>query len=154
MRRADNNNAGFTRGRFLLGGLTAGLLGFSGSAQAAGMTDSDKANLALVTAYCESFTSRDMTKISSFMAPNCVYRITETSPPLTGPAALERIRNYVEPATSIEFKIFESWARGPVVVNERIDTFVTPQRTNAYHLTGFFYVKDGKIAEWTDYIIR
>jgi limonene-1,2-epoxide hydrolase len=154
MRCVNDADPALTRGRFLFSGLAAGILGFSGAGQAAGMTDSENANLALVTAFCESFASRDMTKIASFLAADCVYRITETAPLLTGPAAVDRIKTYVERADKIEFKILESWARGLIVVNERVDTFISPARTNALHLTGVFFVKDGKIAEWADYIIR
>jgi limonene-1,2-epoxide hydrolase len=151
---ANDAHPTLTRGRFVFSGLAAGLLGFSGVGQAADLTVTEKANLALVTAFCESFAGRDMTKVASFLAADCVYRVTETSPPLTGPAALERIKTYVEQADKIEFKILESWARGLIVVNERIDTFISATRTNAFHLTGVFFVRDGKIAEWTDYIIR
>jgi limonene-1,2-epoxide hydrolase len=154
MRCVNDGDPTLTRGRFLSGGLAAGLLGFSAVGQAADLTVTEKANLALVTAFCESFSGRDMTKIASFLAADCVYRITETSPPLTGPAAVERIRTYVERADKIEFKILESWARGLIVVNERVDTFISPARTNALHLTGVFFVRDGKIAEWADYIIH
>jgi len=153
MPSANDPTAGLTRGRFLLGGLAAGML-TSSTTQAAEPPEAEKANLALVTAYCESFSTRDIEKVGSFMAPNCSYRITETATPLIGPAALERIKKYLAEANTVEFKIFESWARGPIVVNQRIDTFVLPQRTNAYRLIGVFFVKDGKIAEWTDYMIR
>lgn len=139
------------RRTFLVGGLAAAL---ARPAAAAEPTPAEKANLALVTAFCASFAERDMTRISSFLADACVYRVTETAPPLTGRDALDRIRNYVERSNKIEFKILDSWARGPVVVNERIDTFISPERTNAFHLTGVFFIKDGKIAEWTDYNIR
>jgi limonene-1,2-epoxide hydrolase len=39
-------------------------------------------------------------------------------------------------------------------MNERTDRFVRPDRTNTFHVVGVFFVRDGKIAEWTDYIIR
>lgn len=143
-----------TRGRFLLTGLAAGALTLPKRAAAAGPTAAERAALDLVTAFCQSFATRDMQKIASYLAGDCVYRITETAAPLTGPAAIERIRAYVERSTSVEFKILESWVKGPVVVNERIDHFVSPDREVSYHLTGVFFVKDGKIAEWTDYSIR
>ena len=142
-----------TRGGFL----TAGLAGFAAlprPAHAAEPTPAEKANLALVTDFCAAFAGRDMARIASFLAGDCVYRVTESTPPLTGKDAIERIRAYVERSTQIEFKILESWVKGSIVVNERIDSFVSPQRTNSYHLTGVFFVKDGKIAEWTDYNIR
>jgi limonene-1,2-epoxide hydrolase len=140
-----------TRGRFLLAGLAVAI---PREAEAADPTPLEEANLALVTAFCESFATRDIDSIASFLSPTCVYRITESAAPLTGDAAVERIRGYLERAATVEFKILESWVKGPVVMNERVDTFVSPERTTSYHLTGVFFVKDNKIEEWTDYSIR
>src|SRR5690348_1315695 len=96
------------------------------AAQAAEPTAAEKANLDLVTRFCESFAARDMQKISAFLSPDLVYRITDTAPAAKGAEAIARIRSYVERSTSIEFKILDSWVRGSVVVNERVDSFVRP----------------------------
>jgi limonene-1,2-epoxide hydrolase len=56
-------------------------------------------------------------------------------------------------ATSIEFKVLETFSAGPMVMNRRIDTFVSP-RSFRWHGVGVFFVKDGKIEEWSDYTIR
>lgn len=117
-------------------------------------TAAEKANLDLVTKFCESFATRDMTKISAFLSPDVVYRLTDTAPAVKGPEAIARIRSYVERSTVIDFKILDSWVRGSVVVNERIDAFTRADGNVAYHLTGVFVVKDGKIVEWADYSIR
>jgi limonene-1,2-epoxide hydrolase len=108
----------------------------------------------VVTDFCDSFARRDMSKITSFMADDFAYRIVETAPVARGKDAIERIRSYVERSTRIEFKILESWVKGPVVVNERIDSFEPAPPNSPYHLTGMFFVTNGKIAEWTDYLIR
>jgi limonene-1,2-epoxide hydrolase len=71
-----------------------------------------------------------------------------------GTAAVERIKSYVDRSSRIDFKILDSWARGPIVINERIDSFTRSDASPAYHLVGVFFIKDGKIAEWTDYGIR
>jgi len=153
--KANNAGSNLTRANFLtVGGLAAAALTLPIRTAAAEPSPAEKANLDLVTAFCASFAGRDMSRISSFLSDACVYRVTEATPPVTGPAALARIRTYVERSTKIEFKILESWVKGPIVVNERVDSFVAPDRTNSYHLTGVFFVKDGKIAEWTDYVIR
>lgn len=141
-----------TRGQFL-GGAAAATLVLARRADAE-QTDGEQANLKLVTDFCGSFASRDMSKIAAFLADDCVYRVTETAPATRGKDAIERIRNYVERSTKIEFKILESWVKGAVVINERIDSFEPPPRNSPYHLTGVFFVRDGKIAEWTDYGIR
>ncbi len=70
------------------------------------------------------------------------------------PQAIARIKAYVDRSTAIDFKILDSWTRGSVVVNERIDAFTRAEGNVAYHLTGVFVVKDGKIVEWSDYSIR
>ena len=134
----------------LIGGLTFVPL----NVKAAEPTAVEKANLELVTRFCESFATRDMAKIGAFLSADFVYRLTDTVPAVKGADALARIRSYVERSTSIEFKILDSWVRGSVVVNERIDAFSRAEGTVAYHLTGVFLVKDGKIAEWADYSIR
>src|SRR6516225_8058848 len=126
MRRARSDyTIAMTRSQFLMAGAALAIPGM-----AAEPTAAEKSNLALVTDFCTAFAARDMTKIASYLALNCSYRITETALPAVGAAALERIRSYVERSSKIEFKILDSWARGPMVINER------------------------KIAEWTDYGIR
>jgi|SRR5579872_2951204 len=138
-----------TRSQFLMAGAALAM-----PAVAAERTATEEANLALVTQFCAAFAKRDMTQIASYLAPNCSYRITETAMPALGSAAVERIRSYVERSSKIEFKILDSWVRGPMVVNERIDSFTRADSSPAYHLVGVFFLTDGKIAEWTDYGIR
>ena len=121
---------------------------------AAETTAAEKENLALVGDFCAAFATRDMAKIAGYLAPNCSYRVTETAMPAVGAAAVERIRSYVERSSKIEFKILDSWARGPMVINERTDSFTRADASPSYHLVGVFFIKDGKIAEWTDYGIR
>ena len=96
---------------------------FAIPAMAAEPTAAEEANRALVADFCAAFATRNMTKIASYLAPNCSYRITETAVPAVGAAAVERIKSYVERSSTIEFRILDTWARGPMVINERIDSF-------------------------------
>jgi limonene-1,2-epoxide hydrolase len=52
-----------------------------------------------------------------------------------------------------EFEILDTWARGPMVINERIDRF-SNFLLKSWHGVGVFLVKDGKIVEWYDYTIE
>ena len=140
-----------TRSQFFIGGMG---IAIPLAAAPVEPTPAEKVNLGLIADFCAAFATRDMTKIASYMAPNCSYRITETAMPAVGAAAVERIKSYVEQSSKIEFKILDSWARGPMVINERIDSFTRPNASPAYHLVGVFFIRDGKIAEWTDYGIR
>jgi limonene-1,2-epoxide hydrolase len=122
--------------------------------EAAQPNAAEQANLDVVTRFCESFATRDMAKIASFLSPDIVYRLTDSVPAVKGEEAIARIRGYVDRSTSVEFKVLDSWVRGSVVVNERVDSFTRADGKVAYHLTGVFMVKDGKIVEWSDYSIR
>src|SRR4051794_28485562 len=84
LQRRDYTNA-MTRSQFLLAGA-----GFAVPAMAADRSPAEEATLTLVANFCAAFAARDMAKIASYMAPTCSYRITETSPPAVGPAAVER----------------------------------------------------------------
>lgn len=44
----------------------------------------------------------------------------------------------------------ETWARGPMVINQRIDHFKDFQ-IKAWNGTGVFFLKNGRIVEWFDY---
>ena len=52
-----------------------------------------------------------------------------------------------------EFEVLESFAKGSIVINERWDRFELPERKFEWHGVGVFYVKDGLIAEWSDFTI-
>jgi limonene-1,2-epoxide hydrolase len=56
------------------------------------------------------------------------------------------------PFTRIEMKIGETFAKGPIVMHDRVDLMSfkdRPDRTG--HLVGVFALKDGKIHEWLEY---
>ena len=50
------------------------------------------------------------------------------------------------------FEILDTFARGPMEVNERIDHFSSVQ-LRRWHGVGVFFLRDGKIVEWYDYTI-
>src|SRR5262245_55127237 len=136
-----------------LTGLAA--LGSTLPLSAAELTTAEKANLDLVTAFCASWSTRDMTKITPFLASDSVYRMSETTPPVVGHAGVrERLESWLETSQQIEFKILETFARGPMVINHRIDRFISTTRPLTWEGVGVFFVKDGKIKEWFDYTIR
>lgn len=108
--------------------------------------------LRLVTAFCASVSQLDPAVMRPFLADDVVYRMTETTPPIVGvEAVLETYRKLN--ATSIEFKVLETFTAGPIVINRRTDAFVGP-RSFTWQGVGVFFVKDGKIKEWSDYTIR
>jgi limonene-1,2-epoxide hydrolase len=49
----------------------------------------------------------------------------------------------------VQFEVLETFARGPMVFNERIDHFKN-LNIKSRHGVGVFFLRDGKIVEWYD----
>ena len=132
----------------------AALLGTEGTSSAADRTAGEQANIQLVTDFCAVWSTRDVNKALPFLADDCVYRMTETTPAVTGhDGIIERLKRAVDTSSLVEFRILDTAASGPIVITHRIDRFVMP-RPLTWEGVGVFFVKDGKIKEWTDYTIR
>ena len=139
-----------------LGVLAAlGVAGQSNASEAAQRGPDEDKNVTLVTGFCAAWATRDLSKILPFLADDAVYRMSETTPPVTGHAGVrERLGSWLETSQQIDFRILETWARGPMVVNHRIDRFISTTRPLTWEGVGVFFVKDGTIKEWFDYTIR
>jgi limonene-1,2-epoxide hydrolase len=145
------------RRRFLKSGGAgvAGLAAFAASARGAAPTDAENANITLVADFCRAWSTRDMPTILSYVGDDNVYRMTETTPPARGHAGIvERLGSWVKESEQIEFSILETYAKGPMVINHRIDRFASKVRPLTWEGVGVFFIKDGKIREWSDYTIR
>ena len=120
-------------------------------ASAAEPTALEKANMQVVKDFCAAWPAHDLDRILAFFTDTGAYRMTETMEPAKGREALTaRIRTIIN---NVErFDIVDTWARGPMVVNERIDHFANFQ-LKSWHGVGVFFLRDGKIAEWYDYTI-
>src|SRR3984893_9953380 len=80
----------------------------------------EKANVAVVNAFCAAFARKDLTKAVSLLADNCSYRTTQTRPPILGKDKVaETIKGFIE--RFAEFKVLKTVALGPLVLNERDD---------------------------------
>jgi limonene-1,2-epoxide hydrolase len=134
-----------TTGIGLLAASTAPRLG------AADMSAAEQGNIRLVNEFCASWPAHDPAKIMSFFADNCAYRMTETMEPSKGREAVNN-RVTALAATVQGFEVLDTWARGPIVINERIDRFISGT-LKSWHGVGVFFVRDGKIVEWYDYTI-
>ena len=125
-----------------------------GAASAAESTEAEKANVKIVTDFCAAWATRDMARTLPFLAADCVYRMSETTAPANGhDGVVERLKPTVDRSTSVEFKVLDTFAAGPIVINRRVDRFVS-SRPLTWEGVGVFFVKDGKIREWSDYTIR
>ena len=118
--------------------------------------DVEKANIAVVNDFCAAFDRRDLSGAMSLLADNCVYRVTQTRPPLVGKDKIaETVKGFMDRV--VAFKVLKTVALGPLVVNERDDVFgaASNQPARTFHVAaGVFFVENGKIVEWTDYVLQ
>jgi len=141
------------RRAFVLASVAAGALtAVPTVADAAQSGDAESANARIVADFCASVSKVDPAAMRPFLADDVVDRMTETTPPIAGVDAVLETYQKLN-ATSIEFKVLETLTAGPIVVNRRIDRFVSA-RPFTWEGVGVFFVKDGKIKEWSDYTIR
>ena len=132
----------------------AALLGGAGRADAADWNEVEKANVKTVNDFCAAWATRDVNRALPFLADDCVYRMTETTPPASGhDGVIQRLKPTVDNSTVVEFRVLDTMAAGPIVINHRIDRFLTA-RPLTWEGVGVFFIKDGKIKEWSDYTIR
>jgi limonene-1,2-epoxide hydrolase len=119
------------------------------------LTPAEQSNVNLVQRFCAAWATLDLTSVTALMTDTAVYRMTEDTPPVSGGQALiDQMQPWVDTSSAIEFRILETFARGPLVVNHRIDTFSSDTRPLTWEGVGVFLIQDGLIREWFDYTIR
>ena len=144
-----------TRRSFLTAGSAGAMAAVAmrpiGAAQA---TAAEQDNIVTVNDFCATFAVPfDWDKMASFLRDDCKYRASQTIPMVEGPDAIVGLlKSFAGNATSAGFEIVDTWARGPVVVNDRVDRFALPANNLDIPVVGIFYMVDGKIAEWTDFV--
>lgn len=115
----------------------------------------ERANVESVRSFCRAWSTLDLGQVTSHMTEQSVYRMTEDTPPVTGHQALiDQMQPWVDTSSTIVFKILDTFAKGPMVVNHRIDTFASDTRPLTWEGVGVFLLEEGKIREWFDYTIR
>ncbi len=144
------------RREFIAGAAAMAVAGMATRIEAGQMTAEEKTNTEIVAGFCGAWATRDPKRILAFFADDGIYRMSETTPPVTGHAGiLQRLGSWIESSDKgIEFEILDTYARGPMVVNHRIDRFMSSTRPLTWEGVGVFFLKDGKIREWSDYTIK
>ena len=136
------------------GALTGVVMALAGTAQAAEPTAAEKANLDVVIQFCAAWTSRDAAKIGAFLHDNCVVRFTasrdEAKPVLGRQGVTDQIGKYLA-GGPIEFLVQESYVKGPLVINRRVDTVTMASGKRDIQVVGMFFLRGGKIKEWLDF---
>ncbi len=118
---------------------------------AAEWTAAEKANVQVVKDFCAAFPNHDINQIMAFFVENGAYRMSETQEPNKGKqSVMDRIGSYINSVQ--RFEVLETFASGPIVINQRRDHFMGGP-LKMWHGVGVFFLRDGKIVEWYDYTI-
>lgn len=117
----------------------------------------EKANIELVKNFCKAWGDDppDADEIvGKYLTEDCLVRFGETIDPVNGhDAAISLFQTFLNNGERYDLKILETFARGPLVVNSRVDSTIKGKRTtNPTKVFGVFIVKNGKIKEWSDYV--
>ena len=94
-------------------------------------------------------------ELAAFFTDDAVYHNIPQAPVTGREAIANTIDSFIRPGPpgieSIEFRVINIAADGPVVMTERVDAFKLPDKTFELPVMGTFEVSDGKINAWRDY---
>ena len=142
-----------SRRKFCTAGAGAlALVGLTRPSTAAELTPEEQANVNLVNEFCAAWSEPQLDRIMTFFTDGSAYRMTETTELADGINAVsERIQTLINNVD--RFDVLDTFARGPMVVNERIDYF-SDFAIKTWHGVGVFFIKERKIIDWYDYTIK
>ena len=105
----------------------------------------------IVRRFCAAWSNASPDELAEFFTDDAVYHNIPIAP-VTGRDTIKAtIAGFTGGVEKIEFRVRNIVADGPIVLTERVDVFVLPQRSIELPVMGTFEVRDGKIAAWRDY---
>ena len=110
----------------------------------------------VVRRFCVAW-SEDMgaDDLAAFFTDDAVYHNIPLAPVRGRNAIANNFATFIRPGPpgieSIEFRVINIAANGPVVMTERVDRFTMPNKSFELPVMGTFEVRDGKINAWRDY---
>jgi limonene-1,2-epoxide hydrolase len=119
------------------------------------LTEEERANIRLVDRFCTAWEAMDLQQVTATMTEQCVYRQSQNTAPVTGHQALiDLMQPWIESSHAITYEVLETFARGPVVINRRIDIYHSDSNHLEWEGVGLFLIEDGLIREWQDFTMR
>ncbi|MGH9207030.1 MAG: limonene-1,2-epoxide hydrolase family protein [Acidimicrobiales bacterium] len=107
--------------------------------------------LDLVRRFCDSWEVGDIEALMDFFSEDAVYHNIPMEAVTGKDNIAATINGFMGMVDKLEFRVSHIVAEGPVVLTERVDVFVTPNRTIELPVMGTFEIENGKIAKWRDY---
>lgn len=107
--------------------------------------------LDLITEFCAAWEKGDYDALLEYFTDDAVYHNIPVDPVVGKDAIRATMQMFTTGVERIEFQVNNISANGNVVLTERVDSFVLPDKTITLPVMGTFEVVDGKIAAWRDY---
>ena len=110
----------------------------------------------VVRRFCAAWTeNKGATELSTFFTDNAVYRNIPLSAVTGRENIASTIASFIRPGPpgieSIEFRVINIAADGPIVMTERVDVFKLGDKSFELPVMGTFEVSEAKISAWRDY---
>lgn len=110
----------------------------------------------LVHRFCAAWSDdAGVDDLAAFLAEDAVYHNVPQEPVRGRDNIARVIASFIRPGPpgieSIDFRVVNIAAEGPVVMTERVDVFRVADRSFELPVMGTFEVADGKISAWRDY---
>jgi limonene-1,2-epoxide hydrolase len=128
-------------------------------AKTASPTALEQANIQLVKQFLDSLGAKPLdfdSIVAKYFAPDASVRWIGDAPPAIGAAAAIAAAKPLVPKDAwLEIKLLDIWARGPLVTTSRIDIMKVPGKPDMpFDIAGVHVIKDGKIVEYIDYVMK
>jgi limonene-1,2-epoxide hydrolase len=110
----------------------------------------------VVRRFCAAWSdNKEVAELVAFFTDDAVYHNMPLEPVRGKADIANTIASFIRPGPpgieSIEFRVINIAAAGPVVMTERVDVFTVSDKSFELPVMGTFEVNDGKIAAWRDY---
>src|ERR1700751_1107792 len=115
-----------------------------------------ESRIEVVRRFCAAWSDNVGTaELAAFFTDDAVYHNIPLAPVTGKQAIANAIGSFIRPGApgieSIEFRVINIAANGPVVMTERVDVFKLPNKSFELPVMGIFEVSHGKINAWRDY---
>ena len=94
-------------------------------------------------------------ELAAFFTDDAVYHNIPLAPVTGRQAIANNIASFIRPGApgieSIQFRVINIAANGPIVMTERVDVFKLPNKSFELPVMGTFEVRGGRISAWRDY---
>ncbi|HEY1925922.1 MAG TPA: limonene-1,2-epoxide hydrolase family protein [Caulobacteraceae bacterium] len=150
-----------SRREFLSGIATVGAgLALMGAARNANATEPGRSQMEnpidVVRRFCAAWSDNVGTaELAAFFTDDAVYHNIPLAPVNGREAIANNISTFIRPGApgieSIQFRVINIAANGPIVMTERVDVFKLPHKSFELPVMGTFEISDGKIRAWRDY---